>query len=166
MQVDVDLIKSRMARGCRCFVARLGHEIVAFGWLGSGLEWIGELELEIQPGRQEAYIWNCATDPRHRRRGFFRAIVNGIAARAREQGLHRLWIGTLDIPAAKAVADAGFVPTLRFTSVWVSGMRWLRVRPAEAVEPNLLQAARAVLAIGGRPIRLGASMKRADRRTH
>lgn len=166
MQVDVDLVRSRMARGCRCFVARLGDDIVAFGWLASNVEWIGELELEIRPGRAEAYVWNCATDPRHLRQGFFRAMVNGIGAHARREGLKRLWIGTLDIPAAKAVVDAGFVPALRFTSVWMYGMRWLRVRRAETVDPELLDAAREVLAIAGRPIRLGASMKRADRRSH
>ena len=166
MQVDVDLVRSRMARGCRCFVARLGHDVVAFGWLASGVEWIGELELEIRPSRGEAYIWNCATDPRHRRQGFFRSIVNGIVAQARQEGMSRLWIGTLDIPAAKAVADAGFVPALRFTSVWMSGMRWLRVRRAETVDSDLLIAAREALSIAGRPIRVGASLKRADRRTH
>jgi GNAT superfamily N-acetyltransferase len=166
MQVDIDLVKARMARGCRCLVLRVGDEIAAFGWLATGPEWIGELELEIRPGPGEAYVWNCATDPRHRRKGFFRSVVSGIAARARHEGVKRLWIGTVDIPAAKGVADAGFVPALRFTSVWVSGMRWLRVKAAETADPGLQLAAREVLSIAGRPLRLGTSMKRADRRIH
>ncbi len=166
MQVDVNLVESRLARGCRCFFGRHDDEVVAFGWLATGVEWIGELELEIRPGPGEGYIWNCATDPRHRRKGFFRSLVTGIATEAHRDGLNRLWIGTLDIPAAKAVADLGFVPALRFTSVWMSGIRWLRVRRADTADQALSMAAREVLAIAGVPLRLGSSMKRAEQRRH
>ena len=166
MQIEPDVVDARIARGCRCFVARSDDEVVAFGWLAAYTEWIGELELEVIPGEGEAYIWNCATHPAHRRQGFFRAIVNGIAAHARREGLSRLWIGTLDIPPARAVAEAGFVPALRFTTVWHAGIRWLRVRRAEAADPAIELAAREVLAIRGRPLRVGTSMKRAERRRH
>jgi len=166
MQIDRDILDARIARGCRCFVAREDDEVVAFGWVTTRTEWIGELELEINPGEREAYIWNCATHPDHRRQGFFRAIVNGITAQARREGLRRLWIGTIDIPPAKAVADAGFVPALRFTTVWLSGIRWLRVRSADQSDPSVQMAAREVLAIAGRPLRIGAAMKRAERRRH
>ena len=166
MQVDGYVADARMARGCRCFVARLGDEVVAFGWLATGTEWIGELELEITPERDAAYIWNCATHPAHRRKGFFRSLVTGIAAQAQREGLNRLWIGTLDIPAAKGVADVGFVPAMRFTSVWMYGVRWLRARSADSVDPDLVMSARQVLAIAGVPLRLGSSMKRAEQRRH
>jgi len=166
MQVELDLVTARMARGCRCFTAQVDEQVVAFGWLATRTEWIGEVELEITPGPGEAYIWNCATDPRHRRKGFFRAIVNGIVAQAREEGLRRLWIGTIDIPPAKAVAEAGFEPAVRFTTVFLSGIRWLRVRSAPDADPALLGAAREVLAIAGRPLRIGSSMKRAEPRVH
>ena len=166
MQIDAGIVADRMARGCRCFTARLGDEVVAFGWLATGAEWIGELELEIRPGPSEAYVWNCATAPAHRRKGYFRAVVAGITAQARAEGFRRLWIGTLDIPPAKAVAELGFVPAVRFTTVWLSGTRWLRVRRASRVDRALLRSARQVLAIAGRPIRLGTSMKRAESRIH
>jgi len=166
MQVDSDLVDARIARGCRCFIGRLDRDVVAFGWLATRAEWIGELELEITPGRDGAYIWNCATHPAHRRKGFFRSLVRGIAAQAQREGLKALWIGTLDIPAAKGVAEVGFVPAMRFTSVWMYGVRWLRVRPADSVDPALLMSARQVLAIAGVPLRLGASMKRAEQRRH
>ncbi|TMD89062.1 MAG: GNAT family N-acetyltransferase [Chloroflexi bacterium] len=166
MQIDRDVLDARIARGCRCFVARSDDEVVAFGWLATRTEWIGELELEITPRDSEAYIWNCATHPAYRRQGFFRAVVNGIAIQARREGLTRLWIGTIDIPPAKAVADAGFAPALRFTTVWHAGIRWLRVRRAETPDPDLQLAAREVLAIRGRPLRIGTSMKRAVLRRH
>jgi GNAT superfamily N-acetyltransferase len=166
MQVDGGVVDARMARGCRCFVARLGDEVAAFGWLATGTEWIGELELDIRPGAGEGYIWNCATHPAHRRKGFFRSLVTGIAAQAQREGLNRLWIGTLDIPAAKGVADVGFVPAMRFTSVWMYGVRWLRAKPADSVDAALLMSARQALAIAGVPLRLGSSMKRAEQRRH
>ena len=166
MGPEGDLVALRLARGCRCFAAWLGSEIAAYGWLSTASEWIGEVELEIRPGSNEAYIWNCATLPEHRRQGNFRAVVKAITAQARTEGLTRLWIGSLDIPAAKAMAPAGFVPVLRFTSVWMSGIRWLRVRSVDGADARLLMAARDVLGIGGRPLRLGSSMKRAERRRH
>jgi len=166
MQVDPDVVDARMARGCRCFVGRLDREVVAFGWLATRTEWIGELELDIRPEPDAAYVWNCATHPAHRRKGFFRSLVTGIAAQAQREGLNRLWIGTLDIPAAKGVADVGFVPAMRFTSVWMYGVRWLRARPPDSVDPALLMSARQVLAIAGVPLRLGSSMKRAEQRRH
>jgi len=166
MQLDAVLIADRFARGCRCFTARLGDEVVAYGWLATAAEWIGELELEIRPARGEAYIWNCATAPAHRRRGYFRAVVSGIVGQARQEGLRRLWIGTLDIPPAKAVGQAGFVPAVHFTSVWLSGTRWLRVKRPSGVDRALLKSAREALAVGGRPLRLGTSMKRAEARLH
>ena len=156
----------RIARGCRCFAAHLGSEVVAYGWLSTATEWIGEVELEISPGRAEAYIWNCATVPDHRRKGYFRAVLNAIVNQSRNEDRSRLWIGSLDIPAAKVVAQAGFVPALQFTSVWMYGVRWLRVRPAAGVDPRVELAAREVLSMGGRPLRLGSSMKREERRRH
>jgi hypothetical protein len=92
--------------------------------------------------------------------------VKAIAAQARTEGLTRLWIGSIDIPASKAVAQAGFVPAIRFSSEWLSGIRWLRVTPADGVDPRLLLAARGVLGLAGRPLRLGSSMKRAEPRRH
>jgi len=166
MQVDRDIVDERMARGCRCFVGRWDREVVAFGWLATRTEWIGELELEIDPGARAAYVWNCATHPSYRRRGFFRALVHGIAEQATHDGLKTLWIGTLDIPAAKAVADVGFMPAMRFTTVWLSGIRWLRARAAESADEALVMSARQVLAIAGVPLRLGSSMKRAEPRRH
>jgi GNAT superfamily N-acetyltransferase len=166
MQVDPALIDARMGRGCRCFTARVGDEIVAYGWLATRTEWIGELELEITPGQGEAYIWNCATDPQHRRQGFFRAVVGGIALQAKQEGRERVWIGTLDIPPAKAVPQLGFQPAIRFTSVWFSGVRWLHVMPVPDADEALVSSACEVLAIAGRPLRLGSSMKRAESRVH
>lgn len=166
MGSDGDLVATRLARGCRCFGAWLGDDLAGYGWLSSGPEWIGEIDLEITPGAGEAYIWNCLTLPAQRRKGVFRALMAGIAARAHEERMSRLWIGSVAIPAEKAVPQVGFVPVLHFSSEVLSGIRWLKVRSETGVEPVLLVAGREVLAVGGRPLRLDTWMKRAQPRRH
>ena len=166
MGPEGDLVATRLSRGCRCFGAWAGGDLLGYGWLTSGPEWIGEIDLEIRPGAGEAYIWNCVTLPPHRRQGVFGAMVAGLAARARSEGLSRLWIGSIAIPAEKVIPRAGFTPVLHFSSEVLSGIRWLKVRSDEGVEPGLLAAGREVFAVGGRPLRLDAWMVRAQPRRH
>lgn len=166
MGPDGDLVRARLSRGCRCFGAWLGEELAGYGWLSSGREWIGEVDLEIRPATGEAYIWSCVTVPAHRRKGVFRAVIAGIAARARGEGLSRVWIGSVTLPAEKAVPQVGFAPVLHFSSEVLSGIRWLKVRAEPDVESGLLAAGREVLSIGGRPLRLDTWMVRAQPRRH
>jgi hypothetical protein len=93
-------------------------------------------------------------------------MVSGIAARAQTERLSRLWIGSVAIPAEKAIPRAGFAPVLHFSSEVLSGIRWLKVRSEAGVDPGLLAAGREVLAVGGRPLRLDTWMKRAQPRRH
>lgn len=125
MGAEADLVKPRFARGCRCFAVVLDGAVAGYGWLSTGPEWIGELQMEIRPRRAEAYIWNCVTLAEHRRKGIFRSLVAGIAGAARETGVTRVWIGSVDIPAEKALAPLGFRPaahfqTFRFLGVFIS----------------------------------------------
>jgi GNAT superfamily N-acetyltransferase len=166
MGPDGDLVPARLSRGCRCFGAWAGGELLGYGWLSTGAEWIGEVDLEIRPGDGEAYVWNCVTLPPHRRQGVFGAMVSGIAARARTEGLSRLWIGSVAIPAEKVIPRAGFAPVLHFSSEVLSGIRWLKVRSEAGVDPGLLAAGRDVLGVGGRPLRLDTWMVRAQPRRH
>ncbi len=127
---DGDLVETRLARGCRCFVIVQRGELAAYGWLSTGPEWIGELDLEITPGAGEAYVWNCVTLPTHRRQGLFRALLAGINVLARREGLKRLWIGSVAIPAERAVGPSGFRPALMFESRRAAGLHLVRTRPA------------------------------------
>ena len=166
MGPEGDLVISRLDRECRCFGAWLGGELAGYGWLSTGPEWIGEVDLEIRPASGEAYVWNCVTLAPHRRKGVFQALVLGMVAQGRTEKMSRLWIGSVAIPAEKAVPRAGFVPLLHFSSEVVAGIRWLKVRPEPEAEPALLASAREVLAIGGRPLRMDTWMKRAEPRRH
>jgi GNAT superfamily N-acetyltransferase len=154
-----DLVATRLARGCRCFAYWIEGAVAGYGWLSTGPEWIGELQLEITPRAGEGYIWNCVTMPERRRQGIFRALLGGIVESARGGGLKRLWIGSVAIPAERAVGPAGFTPALHFRSVAFAGWRWLQVVAAE--EDSLAAAALEILAV-----RPGMSLRRARRRRH
>ena len=146
MGPEGDLVATRIARGCRCFGVSRDGELAGYGWLSTGSEWIGELELEITPGAGEAYIWNCFTLSQHRRRGVLRALLAGIRARAQSEGMNRVWIGSVAIPAERAFGPSGFNPALAMTGVKFAGVHWLQVRPAAGADPALITAAHEVVA--------------------
>jgi len=149
MEAESVLVPGRLARGSRCFGAWAGHELVGYGWLSTKSEWIGELELEIGLPPGEAYIWNCVTLARHRRKGIFRSVVTAIVAQAHKEGLARLWIASLAGVGGNTIQQAGFQPVLRFDSANRLGLHWLRVRPAQGVDPDLLASARRAMAVKG-----------------
>jgi len=145
MGAEGDLVEARLARGCRCFGAWLDSELAGYGWVSTRPEWIGELELEITPGASEGYVWNCFTLADRRRRGVLRSLLAGIRACAHDEGLTRLWIGSVAIPAEKAFGPSGFAPALLFASEVISGYRWLNVKPVAGADPALVEAAHHVV---------------------
>ncbi|MFI5283882.1 MAG: GNAT family N-acetyltransferase [Candidatus Dormibacterales bacterium] len=151
---------SRLARGCQCFEARVGGDLAGYGWLSSGPEWIGEIQVRLSPGPGEGYIWNCVTLPEHRRRGVFSALLRGITGGGRAAGLTRMWIGSVAIPAEKAVRPVGFMPALHFASATLAVCHWLRVQPALGADPALVQAAQSVLSVRpGSSLRLSRTIR-------
>src|SRR5260370_17401516 len=152
MGPEGDLVAIRLSRGCRCFGAWAGDDLLGYGWLTSGPEWIGEVDLEIRPGEGEAYIWNCVTLPPYRRQGVFGAMASGIAARSQSEGLSRLSIASVAIPAEKVIPRAGFAPILHFSSDGLSGIRWPKLWSEARGDPGLLAAGPAVLAGRERPL--------------
>ena len=156
MGPEADLVPARLGRGCRCFGVWLDRELAGYGWLSSKPEWIGELELTITPLAGEAYIWNCVTLAHLRRRGVLRGLLAGIRSHVHNEGLNRLWIGSVAIPAEKAFGPSGFTPTLVFASELIAGYRWLQVRPAAGADPALVDAAHHAVGVPplGRFLRL------------
>jgi GNAT superfamily N-acetyltransferase len=147
MGADGDLVAARIARGCRCFGAWLGDELAGYGWLSTKPEWIGELELTITPRPGEGYIWNCFTLEHLRRRGVMRTLLAAIRQGAHHEGMGRLWIGSVAIPAERAFGPSGFTPALVFASELIAGYRWLQVARPLGVDPGLAEAAHTVLGV-------------------
>ncbi len=159
MGPEADLVEPRLARGSRCFAVMVDGSVGGYGWLSTGPEWISEIQLEMIPRPGEGYIWNCATVAAHRRRGVFRSVIVGISEAARREGLRRLWIGSVAIPAEKAVGPSGFRPALRFAAVSFAGLHALRVQSAG--DASLVQDAARV--VGVLP---GLYVRRYQRRRH
>lgn len=133
--------------------------LAGYGWLSTGPEWIGEVQVEIKPGAREGYIWNCVTMPGHRRKGVFRSLVAGISAAAGRSGLRRVWIGSVAIPAEKALGPLGFRPALRFDSTHLAGLHVMRI--TRGPEPALASDASSALAL-----KPGVLVRAARRRRH
>jgi GNAT superfamily N-acetyltransferase len=159
MAEEAFLVRPRFERGCRCFAVMVDGTIAGYGWLSTGPEWIGELQLEISPGPNEAYIWNCVTLAPHRQKGVFRSLLAGVSQTSRGEGVKRLWIGSVAIPAEKAVAASGFHPAMRFTSFGAVGMHFLRVSTAKESAPGA-EAERVL------PVKPGFYLRRSRRRKH
>ena len=146
MGPDGDLVAPRLARGCLCFAVWIEGAIAGYGWLSTGPEWIGELQLEIKPREREAYIWNCVTVPEHRRRGVFRSLVVGMSSAARRLGARLVWIGSVNIPAERALAPIGFRPALHFSAMTIAGLHVMRV--SRSSEAALAAHGSAVVGVG------------------
>jgi GNAT superfamily N-acetyltransferase len=166
MGSEAELVRPRFERGCRCFAVLLDGSIAGYGWLSTSTEWIGELQLEITPLAGEAYVWNCATLTEHRRKGIFRSLLAGIASEARTAGFRRLWIGTVHIPAEKAMRPAGFRPAFTFRTLRVPALHVLVATPAPDENSLLISDAKKVLDSPVAPLRMGMSIRRATRRRH
>jgi hypothetical protein len=158
MGVDGDRAAGRFKRVCRCFAIESQGGIVSYGWVSTTREWIGELNLWITPAPGEAYVWNCFTLEPFRRRGHYRSLLYGLVGLA---GLQRLWIGSIEVPAEKADADAGFEPVLHFTSTTLGPMRWLRTETAPGAPASMVEAAKLRLGVAR-----SRSLARAQIRIH
>lgn len=166
MAPEGEVVQSRFARGCRCFAVVVNDAIAGYGWLSTGTEWIGEVQLEITPRQGEGYIWNCVTLREHRRKGVFSSLLAGISDSARRAGLRRLWIGTVHIPAEKAMRPAGFLPAFTFRTLRVPGLHVSLATPAPGEDSSLISKAKIVLGSPGAPFRSGISIRRDRRRRH
>jgi ribosomal protein S18 acetylase RimI-like enzyme len=148
---DASVVVDRLAVGSRCFVARVGAGIAAYGWVSQAVERIGELErpFHMQPG--EAYVWDCATLPKYRRQGLYSSLLYTVATTLQREGTHRLWIGASrgNRPSLRGMASVGFRPVikmtyvrlLRFKRVWVSDY-------PDASPPVAMDARRGLLSAG------------------
>jgi len=147
MGPDGRLASGRFTRGCRCFAARSAGELVAYAWVSTGGEWIGEIAAPIRPAAREAYVWNCVTLARYRRLGLYRALVGTVAAALGREGTRRLWLATVSEPpyAGDGVRRTGFRPVLRVTCVRLGAWRvaWAVAEPAAGAD--LIAGARAAL---------------------
>lgn len=100
--------RQRIEAGHRPWIARIGDEIVAWGWVATREAGISELGLWFPLPERERYLWNFVTRPAWRGQGIYPAMLRAILAR--ELDADRFWIGhDLDNAASRSgILKAGF----------------------------------------------------------
>ncbi|HZS86077.1 MAG TPA: GNAT family N-acetyltransferase [Chloroflexota bacterium] len=105
-----DVVTSRLAQGRRPYVVEADGLIAAYGWAALSPEPIGDLGIAflLEPG--EAWIYDCATRPAYRGRGYYTALLRCMVADLWEQTLRRAWIGTApgNAISQRGIVRAGF----------------------------------------------------------
>ncbi len=96
--------------GHRLYIARLGSEIVGYGWAATMTASIGELNVEMRLAPNERYLWGLVTLPAWRGRGIYPLLIQAILSG--ETDADRFWVGH-DVgndASASGILKAGFVP--------------------------------------------------------
>ena len=121
---------NRFAAGHRAYVAYLGGEATAFGWVATRVATIGELYATFEIPEGERYLWNFVTLRAHRGKGIYPRLVDAIL-RAESREADRFWIAYAPENHAlgAGIRKAGFV-TVAELSFDSSG------RPAVAGSPS------------------------------
>ena len=121
---------NRFAAGHRAYVAYLGGEATAFGWVATRVATIGELYATFEIPEGERYLWNFVTLRAHRGKGIYPRLVEAIV-RTESSEAHRFWIAYApeNHASGAGIRKAGFV-TVAELSFDSSG------RPAVAGSPS------------------------------
>jgi ribosomal protein S18 acetylase RimI-like enzyme len=113
-----------------CYGGWDGGQIVAYGWVSEQPTAIGELDAGVEPPAGESYIWDCATVPTHRRRGWYRRLLGYLLAELAGRGTRRAWIAAYagNEGARRVLLGSGFRPvlTVHRARVWRVERRWMR----------------------------------------
>jgi ribosomal protein S18 acetylase RimI-like enzyme len=107
---SADTVVTRLRHERRPYVGEADGMIVSYGWIALTPEPVGDLgfSFEVAPG--EAYIYDCATRPDYRGRGYYPALLRAILADLHRSGYRRAWIATApgNVPSQRGIVRAGF----------------------------------------------------------
>jgi hypothetical protein len=84
-------MQARFDAGHRAYVARIGGEPAAWGWVATREARIGELDTTVRLPFDERYLWNFVTLPAFRGRGVYPRLLQEIV-RAESSSATRFWI--------------------------------------------------------------------------
>jgi GNAT superfamily N-acetyltransferase len=84
--------------------------IVTYGWVAYTPEPLGDSGVSFRLEPSDVYIYDCATRPEHQGRGYYKAILRGMAADLARKGVRRAWIATEagNIASERGIVGAGF----------------------------------------------------------
>jgi len=106
-----DVVEARRQYGRHPYVAETDGKIVSYGWIAYNAEPLGDLGISFRLKPDDAYIYDCATRPDYRGRGYYPALLRFMCAELRRQGRRRVWIGTApgNFTSQRGIARAGFM---------------------------------------------------------
>lgn len=140
-------IQQRLQGNRRCFTLRMSDQIVTYGWVTQGVEYVGELERQFHLHHNEAYIWDCGTIPAWRGQRCYSALLSQIVYQLRRESIPRIWIGASqhNDPSVRGFANAGFQPVvdLTYRRFYKLTILWFQEAPTAA--PPLVSAAYRIL---------------------
>ena len=110
--LDPTEVAARIADNHQPYLAWLGAEPTAYGWVAGAGATIGELGVAFTLPRGDRYLWDFATLPDWRGRGIYPHLLQRIVAAESTTGAARLWIiHAPENPAsARGIVKAGFAP--------------------------------------------------------
>ncbi len=123
----------RRSEGHRPYVALVGREPVAYGWVATQRAEIGALALAFLVPPGERYLWDFFTLPEWRGRGIYPRLLQAILELENEA--ERFWIG-YDAPnaaSARGIAKAGFRVVVKIVRLADGRLALVPVGPAERV---------------------------------
>lgn len=142
-RLEIIEVRKRLAAGHCPYVAWLGSEPVAYGWVATDTAQIGELELTITLPRGNCYLWDFATLPNWRGRGIYPRLLQAILAGEAER-FDRFWI----IAASENRASSAGIAKAGFTNIAHLSFQW-QGKPAlvAMVDDERMAAAAALLQV-------------------
>ena len=109
----------RKEQGNELFGLVVDNKLRSYGWVASAGSRVGVLhDLHLTVPEQAFYIWDCATDPAFRGRGYFQKLLDGIVAD--HQPGSKLGLVAVDShnePSKSALLKSGFHPVFTYLSV-------------------------------------------------
>ncbi len=105
----------RLQTGREAFVAQVrqpnvGQVMATYGWVARSIEPLGDSGSAFDPPAGDVWLYDFATVPSYRRRGYYPALLRFILAQLAAEGVGRAWIGTKpgNHTSARAILRAGF----------------------------------------------------------
>lgn len=91
----------------------------SYGWVAPAGSRVGVLhDLHLTVPDHAFYIWDCATEPAFRGRGYFQILLNGILAEhCSRSKLGLVAVDSRNEPSKRALLKAGFRPIFTYLSV-------------------------------------------------
>jgi hypothetical protein len=144
---DPEPIRQRLQSGRRCFILRAEDQIVTYGWVTQGVEYVGELDRQFNFHNDEAYIWDCGTISVWRGKRLYSALLSQMIYRLHDEKISRIWIGAsrLNQPSIRGFANAGFKPVVDCTYRRFFRLTLMWFHQALSIRQPLVSAAYRIL---------------------